>query len=54
VDFIPVFKMLLINNVYKIVLHIVKCFPNVTFTNISSKDKILAIGFTVECVATAM
>jgi len=25
-----------------------------TFTDISSKDKILAIGFTVECVATAV
>jgi len=45
---------MLVNNVYKRVLRIVKCFPKVTITNISSKDKILAVGFAVECVATVM
>ena len=38
---------ILVNNVFTILLHIVKFSRNVTFRNVSCKDEISAVGFTV-------
>ena len=38
---------ILINNVFTILLHTAKFSRNVTFRNVSCKDEISAVGFTV-------
>jgi hypothetical protein len=41
-----------INNRSTILLHIVNFSLNITFRNVSCKDEISAVGFTVSCMAT--
>jgi hypothetical protein len=48
------FLFILINNVFTILLHIVKFSRNATFSNVSRKDETLAVGVTVEFTATAV